>query len=50
MEALLAGVGPTDLLPYSSAVGLVILVTFARTLVSALRAVRIDPLAAIRTE
>jgi ABC-type antimicrobial peptide transport system permease subunit len=50
MEALLAGVSPTDPLAYSSAVGLVIVVTLAGTLVPAVRAMRIDPLTAIRTE
>jgi ABC-type antimicrobial peptide transport system permease subunit len=50
MEALLAGVSPTDPLASSMAVGLVLAVTLAGTLVPAIRAVRIDPLTAIRAE
>ena len=50
MEALLAGVSPTDPLAYRMAVGLVLAVTLAGTLVPAIRAVRIDPLTAIRAE
>ena len=50
MEALLAGVSPSDPLAYSAAVGLVLVVTLAGTLVPAVRAMRIDPLTAIRTE
>ena len=50
MESLLAGVSPTDTLTYSTAVGLVFLVTLAGTTAPVLRALRIDPLTAIRTE
>jgi ABC-type antimicrobial peptide transport system permease subunit len=50
MESLLAGVSPADALTYSAAIGLVLLVTGVGTLVPAVRAVRIDPLTAIRAE
>jgi predicted permease len=50
MQSLLAGVSPTDALTYGAAVGLVLAVTVAGTLIPAVRAMRIDPLAAIRTE
>jgi putative ABC transport system permease protein len=50
MQSLLAGVSPTDTLAYGAAVGLVLVVTVAGTLAPAIRAMRIDPLVAIRTE
>jgi predicted permease len=50
MQTLLAGISPTDPLTYGAAVALVLAVTVAGTLVPAVRAVRIDPLTAIRTE
>jgi predicted permease len=50
MQSLLAGVSPTDTLAYGAAVGLVLVVTLAGTLAPAIRAMRIDPLVAIRTE
>jgi predicted permease len=50
MQSLLFGVSPTDALAYGAAVGLVLAVALAGTLAPALRAMRVDPLTAIRTE
>jgi ABC-type antimicrobial peptide transport system permease subunit len=50
MQAILAGVSPADSTAFGGAVALVLLVTFAGTLVPALRAMRVDPLEAIRIE
>jgi predicted permease len=50
MQAILAGVSPADATAFGGAVGLVLVVTLAGTLVPALRAMRVDPLEAIRTE
>jgi predicted permease len=50
MEGLLAGVRPGDALTFASAIGLCVLMTVLGSLVPALRAVRIDPIAAIRSE
>ena len=50
MQALLAGVAPGDPLTFGSAIGLAVVMTVAGTLVPALRALRIDPIAAIRAE
>ena len=50
MEGLLAGVRPGDALTFASAVGLCALMTVLGSLLPALRAVRIDPIAAIRSE
>ncbi len=50
MEALLAGISPADTVAYGAAVALVLIVTLGGTLVPAVRAMRIDPLEAIRTE
>lgn len=50
MEALLAGVKPADTLTLASAVTLSLLMTFIGSMAPALRAVRIDPITAIRTE
>jgi predicted permease len=50
MEALLAGVKPADTLTLASAVALSLLMTFVGSMAPALRAVRIDPITAIRTE
>jgi len=49
MEALLAGVRPSDLPTYATAVGLVVLMTLTGSLLPALRAVRVDPTTALRT-
>jgi predicted permease len=50
MQSLLAGISPTDALTYAAAISLVMAVTLAGTLMPAVRAIRIDPLTAIRTE
>jgi hypothetical protein len=50
MEALLAGVEPGDNLTFLSAGTLALLMTFSGSLAPALRAVRVDPTRAIRTE
>ncbi len=49
-EALLAGVKPGDAVTFACAVGLCLLMTLLGSLVPALRAVRIDPMTAIRAE
>jgi ABC-type lipoprotein release transport system permease subunit len=50
LEALLAGVSPRDAPPFLTAVGLALVMTIAGSLLPALRAVRVDPLTAIRAE
>jgi putative ABC transport system permease protein len=50
MEGLLAGVRPGDAGTFASAIGLCVLMTVMGSLVPAWRAVRIDPIAAIRSE
>jgi predicted permease len=50
MEGLLAGVQPGDALTFASAIGLCVLMTVLGSLVPALRAVRINPIVAIRSE
>ena len=50
MEALLAGVQPGDLPTFLSAAGLCAVMTLVGSFLPALRAVRIDPMTAIRTE
>ena len=50
MQSLLAGVSPADLLAYGAAVALVLFVAVTGTLIPAVRAMRIDPITAIRTE
>lgn len=50
MQALLAGVPPGDPLTYAAVSVLAIVMTLAGTLVPAIRAVRVDPIAAIRAE
>jgi predicted permease len=50
MEGLLAGVKPGDAATFASAIGLCLLMTMLGSLLPALRAVRIDPIAAIRSE
>src|SRR4030095_4648218 len=49
MEALLAGVSPADPVTLLSAVAVAVLMTLAGCLAPALRAERLDPIAAIRT-
>lgn len=50
MQALLAGVQPGDLATFASAAALCVIMTLAGCFLPALRAVRIDPMTAIRTE
>jgi ABC-type antimicrobial peptide transport system permease subunit len=50
MEALLAGITPADPVTFGSAIGLVALLLMIGTLVPTVRALRVDPIAAIRTE
>jgi predicted permease len=50
MQALLVGVTPGDTTTFASAVGLAMVMTIAGTLAPAIRAVRVDPLTAIRVE
>ena len=50
MESLLAGVGVTDAATFGAAVGLVLVMTAAGTLAPTRRALRVDPITAIRSE
>jgi putative ABC transport system permease protein len=50
LEALLAGVSPRDATTFLVAVAFALVMTLAGSLVPALRAVRVDPLSAIRAE
>jgi putative ABC transport system permease protein len=50
LESLLAGVKPSDLATFGAAAGLALLMTLAGSLLPTLRAVRVDPITAIRTE
>jgi putative ABC transport system permease protein len=50
LEALLDGVAPSDTATFASAIALCLLMTVAGSLIPAVRAVRIDPVSAIRTE
>ena len=50
MQALLAGVRPADAATFAAAIGLAAAMTAAGSLLPALRAVRIDPVAAIRAD
>ena len=50
MEALLAGVPPADALTLGSAVGLSVVMTTFGTLAPTLRALRVDPITALRAE
>jgi len=50
MEALLAGVKPTDGPALATAVGLSIVMTLAGSLAPTLRAVRVDPVTTLRSE
>ncbi len=50
LEALLAGVSPRDAPTFLTAVGLALVMTIVGSLLPALRAVRVDPLTAIRVE
>ncbi|HLK18563.1 MAG TPA: ABC transporter permease [Bryobacteraceae bacterium] len=50
MQAILAGIQPGDLATFASAAGLCVVMTLAGCFLPAWRAVRIDPMTAIRTE
>jgi putative ABC transport system permease protein len=50
LQALLAGVSPTDVATFGAAVGLAMLMTFVGSLLPAIRAVRVDPMDVIRGE
>jgi predicted permease len=50
MEALLAGVKPADALTLAAAVGLSVLMTVCGSLAPTLRALRVDPITALRAE
>jgi len=50
LQALLAGVGPGDIPTFLVAAGLCALMTVAGSLLPAVRAVRVDPVAVMRTE
>jgi predicted lysophospholipase L1 biosynthesis ABC-type transport system permease subunit len=50
MAGLLAGIKPGDAITFASAVGLCLVMTMLGSLLPAVRAVRIDPMTAIRTE
>ncbi len=50
MEALLAGVPPADAVTLSGAVGLALVMTLAGTLLPTRRALRVDPITALRAE
>jgi predicted permease len=50
MEALLAGVPPTDLATIGASIGAAILMTLLGTMLPTIRAMRVDPAIALRTE
>jgi putative ABC transport system permease protein len=50
LEALLVGVRPGDVVTFASVVGLAVAMTLAGCLMPTLRALRVDPITAIRTE
>ena len=50
MQALLAGVAPADMPTMAAAVGLSALMTIVGSLMPALRALRVDPITALRAE
>ena len=50
MSALLFGVAPSDPATFATAVGLTLLMTFAGSVVPALRAVRVTPMSVLRAE
>jgi ABC-type antimicrobial peptide transport system permease subunit len=50
MRALLAGVSPADTATFGAAIGLAAAMTAAGSALPALRAVRVDPVTAIRTD
>jgi putative ABC transport system permease protein len=50
LQSLLAGVSPGDVSTYSAAIGLAFVMTLAGSFLPALRAVRVDPLSALRAD
>jgi ABC-type antimicrobial peptide transport system permease subunit len=50
LQALLADVSPTDGMAFGAAIALAMLMTFAGSLLPALRAVRVDPIEVMRAE
>lgn len=50
LEALLAGVKPSDAVTFLAAVGLCLVMTLLGSLLPALRAIRVDPITVMRTE
>jgi putative ABC transport system permease protein len=50
LEALLAGVEPADIVTLSAAVGVALLMTILGGLAPTIRALRVDPLTALRSE
>jgi ABC-type lipoprotein release transport system permease subunit len=50
MSALLFGVAPGDPPTFAAAVGVTLLMTFAGSVVPALRAVRVTPMAVLKAE
>ncbi|HYI96853.1 MAG TPA: FtsX-like permease family protein [Bryobacteraceae bacterium] len=50
IEALLAGIKPADFSTFAIGIGICAMMTLAGTTIPSLRAVRIDPIKAIRTE
>ena len=50
MQALLAGIPPADTATFAAAIGLAAAMTAAGSLVPALRAIRVDPVSAIRAD
>jgi ABC-type antimicrobial peptide transport system permease subunit len=50
MQTLLAGVRPDDLVTFSAAIALALLMTIIGSFLPAMRAVRVDPMTAIRAE
>jgi predicted permease len=50
LQSLLAGVSPADAATFAAAIGLCLVMAVAGTLIPAIRALRIDPIEAIRTE
>jgi predicted permease len=50
LQTLLAGVAPADLPTFTAVIGLTLLMTLAGTLLPTLRALRVDPIKAIRAE
>jgi putative ABC transport system permease protein len=50
LQSLLIGVTPADTATFATVIGLTLLMTLAGTLLPTLRALRIDPISAIRAE